>query len=417
MSEFDHVLIARLEYESRLDNPSSLHKLVRYGQGADKKTLGTLDKVVHDKTGLDMYVVKTADNQYTVLYQGSKNPFSFTDNAKKDWIDNDLPIAKNISAHKKAVTPQLKSASDELNKIMRDHPRAHFDIYGHSLGSMNAQYALANVADPSRIDSAHVYEGPNVYNSLTDTQRKNLRKLNNKIHNYIDFKDIVVQGYDNSLSVVGTLHIVNSHWVNPIEMAEFAQHMWGGYQWNDDGSLATTRPDFNQMKNIIDEYRQRHPHEATSAQGKFVMDFVQTQYVGQALAADVSTLHNDMTNLKNRIDSDIFSTINDAINQMKAQLPHLSSGEIDAVITNRGLRATQLSLRFEAESEPDMARVELLREKFEDIQTHMNQATQAAMNADTTLSHAINRLTGDLSTPELPDYREEVMKQQQQLIP
>ena len=55
--------------------------------------------------------------------------------------------------------------------MMEKYPNAKINIYGHSLGSMDAQYALANVTDYSRIKSANIYNGPNIYSTLTEEQK------------------------------------------------------------------------------------------------------------------------------------------------------------------------------------------------------------------------------------------------------
>ncbi|MCQ5167992.1 DUF2974 domain-containing protein, partial [Roseburia hominis] len=42
------------------------------------------------------------------------------------------------------IPSQLKSAAGLLNHLMQQDLTAHYYIYGHSLGAINAQYALAN---------------------------------------------------------------------------------------------------------------------------------------------------------------------------------------------------------------------------------------------------------------------------------
>ncbi|BDD38090.1 hypothetical protein GUT183_03280 [Streptococcus ruminantium] len=57
------------------------------------------------------------------MYQGSKAPGESV--SKVDWLDNDLPMTKNIVARKQAVTPQLKSAANALNQVLKDFSRCH----------------------------------------------------------------------------------------------------------------------------------------------------------------------------------------------------------------------------------------------------------------------------------------------------
>ena len=44
--------------------------------------------------------------------------------------------------------------------MMEKYPNAKINLYGHSLGSMDVQYAIANVKDYDRINSVNIYQGP-----------------------------------------------------------------------------------------------------------------------------------------------------------------------------------------------------------------------------------------------------------------
>ncbi|WP_143444826.1 hypothetical protein [Limosilactobacillus mucosae] len=69
---------------------------------------------------------------------------------------------------------------------MQQDLTAHYYIYGHSLGAINAQYALANCIYPTSLNEAWLYEGLNVYWLLNDQQKAQAAILRNKINNYID---------------------------------------------------------------------------------------------------------------------------------------------------------------------------------------------------------------------------------------
>lgn len=93
----------------------------------------------------------------------------------EDWLLNDLPEAVQIllpeslgedaisllGGSKDLPTSQFVTSAQTLNNAMADYPNAMFDIYGHSLGAMDGQYAAASAVDPSRIRNAYLYEGPN----------------------------------------------------------------------------------------------------------------------------------------------------------------------------------------------------------------------------------------------------------------
>ena len=174
--------------------------------------------------------------EITILYRGSTAPGKGADNAdaKRDWLDNDAPMAKKIMLGEKGATGQLEASSDYLKEMMEKYPNAKINIYGHSLGSMDAQYALANVTDYSRIKSANIYNGPNIYSTLTEEQKINVSALYDKINNYVDSRDLVGLGYNKGEGAVGKTYNFSgeSSGFNKVD-----QHMWGGYRFDDNGNL------------------------------------------------------------------------------------------------------------------------------------------------------------------------------------
>ena len=174
--------------------------------------------------------------EITILYRGSTAPGKGADNAdaKRDWLDNDAPMAKKIMLGEKGATGQLEASSDYLKEMMEKYPNAKINIYGHSLGSMDAQYALANVTDYSRIKSANIYNGPNIYSTLTEEQKINVSALYDKINNYVDSRDLVGLGYNKGEGTVGKTYNFSgeSSGFNKVD-----QHMWGGYRFDDNGNL------------------------------------------------------------------------------------------------------------------------------------------------------------------------------------
>ena len=237
-SDHERQKIANEEYTSY----SETDPLKIKNDKGKKETIGTVRQVIENETGLKVYVVESPDrSEVFVLYEGSKAPFE--EGWEVDWKVNDIPMAKNIITNKKEVTPQLESAATTLNNVLEKYPNAKISVYAHSLGSMDAQYALANVSDISRISGAYIYQGPNIYPVLTEEQRQRVDAMKYRIHNYIDQRDAVPIGYPkdapgykaelNSKNAVGIVHHVDSSFnLNPVE-----QHMWGGYVFNEDGSL------------------------------------------------------------------------------------------------------------------------------------------------------------------------------------
>ena len=222
----------------------------------DNEYLGTLSDVNDDRTnnGEQIYTYTRTEGsdeivspdaplserekveEITILYRGSTAPGIGADNedARKDWLNNDVPMVEKIMLGEKGATGQLEASSDYLKEMMEKYPNAKINIYGHSLGSMDAQYALANVTDYSRIKSANIYNGPNIYSTLTEEQKINVSALYDKINNYVDSRDLVGLGYKKGEGTVGKTYNFSgeSNGINKID-----QHMWGGYRFDSDGNL------------------------------------------------------------------------------------------------------------------------------------------------------------------------------------
>lgn len=150
--------------------------------------------------------------EITILYQGSTSPLNFKakeGEVGRDWVDNDLEMAKRILSGDKNATGQLEASSEYLKEMMEKYPNAKVNIYTHSLGSMDAQFALANVTDYSRINYVYLSNGPNIYPILSYDQRVNASMLYDKIHNYIDSRDPIGFGYEEGKGAVGKVYKFN----------------------------------------------------------------------------------------------------------------------------------------------------------------------------------------------------------------
>ena len=197
-------------------------------------------------------VVKNPDEnaedvqEVTVLFRGSTSPdhvFKETGDVWNDWAENDLVIGtrilkQSIPSDRDKSTEQLKASARALKDIMEKYPNAKINIYGHSLGSMDAQYAMAalEAAQIERIQQAYIYNGPDIYRILSPEQRKIVDQIKGRIYNYADPKDnISMVGRDiakGSIGSVGMVYYVDSESEDPIN-----QHMTYGYRLDKDGKI------------------------------------------------------------------------------------------------------------------------------------------------------------------------------------
>ena len=220
-----------------------------------ERELGTVTQAYNNTTGAgeQVYaVVKNPDEEadkvqeVTVLFRGSTGPDHILNEAPdvwNDWAENDAVIAKRIvmqsnPSDRDNSTEQLKASARALKDVMEKYPNAKINIYGHSLGSMDAQYAMAalEAAQIERIQQAHIYNGPDVYRILSPEQRKIVDQIKGRIYNYADPKDMIsMVGRDpekGSIGSVGMVYYVDSESEDPIN-----QHMTYGYRLDKDGKI------------------------------------------------------------------------------------------------------------------------------------------------------------------------------------
>ena len=219
------------------------------------RSVGTVTRVYDNTTGAgeQVYaVVKNPDEnaedvqEVTVLFRGSTGPDHILHEAPdvwNDWAENDSVIAKRIImqsdlSDRDQSTEQLKASARALKDIMEKYPNAKINIYGHSLGSMDAQYAMAalEAAQIERIQQAYIYNGPDVYRILSPEQRKIVDQIKGRIYNYADPKDkISMVGRDPDKGSIGSVGMV--YYVDSEQEGFVNQHMTYGYRLDKDGKI------------------------------------------------------------------------------------------------------------------------------------------------------------------------------------
>ncbi|HEM5190763.1 TPA: DUF2974 domain-containing protein [Streptococcus suis] len=380
----------------------------------EELTIGTVRKVLKDATGLDGYVVEEPDGNVIVLFQGSKGPGK--EDAAADWLDNDLPMAHNIISNKSEVTPQLQSASRTLNQVLKDYPNAQITVYGHSLGSMNAQYALATVSDIDRIAGAYIYNGPNVYPALTEAEKARVNALKYRIHNYIDQKDFVPIGYSGkdapgykspagtSEGAIGIVYRVDSKTnLNPID-----QHVWGGYQWNADGSLKVKEGSSkleqhysNALHHVSSEMYHYAALKATLSRGGFssretiYLDSEQARILAQGLVKVAETTHQTL-------EKETTSTLTE-VNEVYSSLGNvpfgfiLSPDEVRQAYSSAGVDYHSLVGDSTNQVEKFITRSNQLKQDLVDLESQIQAGIEQKVTEDQTLAQRIQEWTSTIN--------------------
>ena len=232
-SDREQVAIAQLEYAD-LQPGQEVFLTGRF--------FGYVIDHVYKADGFQMFVIADQGQQpreLTILFKGSSglikgNPETWT----TEWLQTNFPILMAMLFGSPNPPSQLQTAVRELNRILKQYPRASAYLYGHSLGAINLQYALAHCRYIGQVKRVNLYEGPNLFGLLNHHERKHVRAFKHKTYNFVDVYDPVTLGYIDARQLVGQLRYVKSSFNTPI-----AAHMWGGYQFNAAGSLLTQRID------------------------------------------------------------------------------------------------------------------------------------------------------------------------------
>ena len=300
--------------------------------------------------------------------------------------------------------PQFKDAATHLKEVIQKYPNAKIDLYGHSLGSMDIQYALACLTEEeaAHVGNVHVYNGPNIYNILTSEQKKRLDALKYKIYNHIDHKDLVSLGYLDSGSK-GASGIVKHLKTKNLKNTGL-QHMMHGYIYDQNGNLVLEKgTEAITRKEIIEErmkvyYRLKDKLEKTggglSSNEKIYLDALQTRLAADELIRVVDEGLDQAQKLKTHLASDL-ENVEKALHTVPSGLI-LSPIEIEEAYATAGAtRQTlvtevkekfdrrlstyqSLSQEFHTFKEQVNSGIELLKAKDQEIAGEMNQWDQLA---------------------------------------
>ena len=300
--------------------------------------------------------------------------------------------------------PQFKDAAAHLKEVIRKYPNAKIDLYGHSLGSMDIQYALACLTEEeaSHIGTVHLYNGPNAYSILTPEQKVRIDSLKYKIYNHIDHKDLVSLGYQDSGSKESS-GIVKHLKTKDLKNTGL-QHMMHGYIYDKNGNLILERgTEAITRKEIIEErmkvyYRLKDKLQKTggglSSSERIYLDALQARLASDELIRVVDEGLEQAQKSKTQLDTDlealekVLQTVPKGfiLNLAEVEEAYAQAGatrqtvvtEVREKFDNRLATYQSLSNEFHALNEQVNAGIELLKTKDQEIAGEMNQWEQLA---------------------------------------
>lgn len=406
MNDKQKVELAQKEYDDL-----KLGTVVSVDKG--KTEIGYVSQVNDKSTGeqsfviTDVYVPSTASleersqvKEITIIYRGSTEPKDITTKFPdfyKDWVVNDIGLASQVLGNVQGKpTPQLVSSAETLKNALTLYPNAQAYVYGHSLGSMNGQYAVSDLSESSlyRIGGGYFYQGPNLYSTLTLQQQNTADKLTalNKLYNYIDPKDLVPIGYGEGKPTIG-----HSIYVSSNNVGMYDQHMWGGYQYDNDGNVLTNK------KGEIDLAKTKVNHELatlfalknrfmTTGGGK--LSASQEVFLDSAEALAITegmkqTVKHDIAELKKIYVKGIENAgtlWKESLESSREVGSHLSEIEMIEALANGGATISTIVEKPMIEYEESLQKLTSIEEKYDTLLVQITEAIATQLETDQELA-------------------------------
>ncbi|EAD7000971.1 Mbeg1-like protein [Listeria monocytogenes] len=423
ITDEDRVRLAKKEYD-----PLQIKKEVIISASDEKeKTIGIVSQKINNKsTGEQSYIITdkytppTASiserikvKELTILYKGSTAPANGNFNVpkhpdykdvRKDWLSNDIPTAIQITnGGGSTVTPQLKTSAETLKQTMKLYPNAQIYVYGHSLGSMNAQYAIADLdkKDIKRISGGFFYQGPNIYSNLTPKQQDTVKAINalDRLFNFVDRKDYVPIGYGIGDPTIGHLIEVESKKAGMVE-----QHMWGGYQFDEDGNVLTDKEGSLRLAKYataqqlasINIMRTSFSKSggALSSSEEIFLDAAEGLAITQGMK---QTIQGEIKDLKDMFDKAIENAEElwrDTLSDARDIGSKLSESEILTALALGNATESKIVIDTVQDCEKSLAEATKIEQEYDKLLEQINEAIKSQLKTDHELAKQIGSMYG-----------------------
>ncbi|HBK0450736.1 TPA: DUF2974 domain-containing protein [Listeria monocytogenes] len=410
----ERVELAKKEY-SKLE----LKQEVNISISNREKKIGNVSQTINNKAaGQQTYIItekytpptashieRSKVKEVTVLYRGSTAPTlasgltPFHKDSLDVWTDwgvNDIPTAIQITnGGGSTVTPQLKTSAETLKQTMKLYPNAQIYVYGHSLGSMNAQYAIADLdkKDIKRISGGFFYQGPNIYSNLTPKQQDTVKAINalDRLFNFIDRKDYVAIGYGIGDPTIGHLIEVESKKAGLVE-----QHMWGGYQFDKEGNLQLAKYATAQQLAAINIMRTSFTKSGggLSSSEEIFLDAAEALAITQGMK---QTIQGEIRALKDVFDKEIENAEElwrDTLSDARDIGSNLYESEILAALAWGGATEPEIVIDTVQDCEKSLVEATKIEQEYDKLLERINEAIKSQLKTDQELAKQIGSMYG-----------------------
>ncbi|EDH0938521.1 DUF2974 domain-containing protein [Listeria monocytogenes] len=423
ITDQERVELAQKEYEDyKLKDKVKILKV-----NGNEQTIGIVSQKINNKsTGEQSYIItdkytpptasiseRNKVKEITILYKGSTAPANGNLNVpkhpdykdvRKDWLSNDIPTAIQITnGGGSTVTPQLKTSAETLKQTMKLYPNAQIYVYGHSLGSMNAQYAIADSdkKDIKRISGGFFYQGPNIYSNLTPKQQDTVKAINalDRLFNFVDRKDYVPIGYGIGDPTIGHLIEVESKKAGMVE-----QHMWGGYQFDEDGNVLTDKEGSLRLAKYataqqlasINIMRTSFSKSggALSSSEEIFLDAAEGLAITQGMK---QTIQGEIKDLKDMFDKAIENAEElwrDTLSDARDIGSKLSESEILAALALGNATESKIVIDTVQDCEKSLAEATKIEQEYDKLLEQINEAIKSQLKTDQELAKQIGSMYG-----------------------
>ncbi|EAF5925248.1 DUF2974 domain-containing protein [Listeria monocytogenes] len=423
ITDQERVELAQKEYEDyKLKDKVKILKV-----NGNEQTIGIVSQKINNKsTGEQSYIItdkytpptasiseRNKVKELTILYKGSTAPANGNLNVpkhpdykdvRKDWLSNDIPTAIQIThGGGSTVTPQLKTSAETLKQTMKLYPNAQIYVYGHSLGSMNAQYAIADLdkKDIKRISGGFFYQGPNIYSNLTPKQQDTVKAINalDRLFNFVDRKDYVPIGYGIGDPTIGHLIEVESKKAGMVE-----QHMWGGYQFDEDGNVLTNKEGSLRLAKYataqqlasINIMRTSFSKSggALSSSEEIFLDAAEGLAITQGMK---QTIQGEIKDLKDMFDKAIENAEElwrDTLSDARDIGSKLSESEILTALALGNATESKIVIDTVQDCEKSLAEATKIEQEYDKLLEQINEAIKSQLKTDHELAKQIGSMYG-----------------------
>ncbi|MBZ2073612.1 MULTISPECIES: cutinase family protein [Streptococcus] len=379
-----------------------------------------INPVVTTTSGAGEQVYAVVDNpevpaeqvqEVTVLFRGSTAPDKIGTNPGdvwNDWIENDALLALRVWYQESKPsflsndrsTGQLKASSRALKDIMEKYPNAKINIYGHSLGSMDAQYSMADLSPENikRIQKAYIYNGPNVYGILSDKQRETVDLIKDRIKNYADPKDMISmvgrkieKGSDGSVGIV--------HFVESREVGFVGQHMTNGYQLDEKGNIILkTSTEMQPIKELVaiqlsafERHKNTLASDGYSSNEKIFLDSEQSSIIASGLDSAAQAGLTRISLARNEAIMQMENFYDLSKTALETTCTALSAGEIETILISEGVSKTDIVEPLRSHFDAEVTKATAIATAFSNVRSDIESAIKKMTEEDAQLAGDFNQ--------------------------